>query len=134
MADQGKSKEVYYFSGGFRCTVLQEYHISSTRKHENYRETKRNAYKVLKIVTHCILKFDSTVWKSLWTKLLHSKGFRENAIKEELVKLFSHCRNAVTTQLHLLFFLMEKRNDYNMEADNFPRIFCVSGHTKKNRE
>ena len=32
------AEEVYCFAGGSRCTVLQEY-ISSTRKHENYRET-----------------------------------------------------------------------------------------------
>jgi len=41
-ATQGKTtwliKEIY-FAGGFRCTVYQEYHISLTRKHENYRET-----------------------------------------------------------------------------------------------
>ena len=39
MTDQGNNKEVYYFSGEFRCTVSQEYHISSTRKDENNRET-----------------------------------------------------------------------------------------------
>jgi len=38
-ADQGHSKEVYYFAGGFYCTVWEEYHISTTRKHENYTET-----------------------------------------------------------------------------------------------
>ena len=44
MADQGNSKEVCYFDGGFRRTVLQEYHHSSTRIHENYREkSPRNA-------------------------------------------------------------------------------------------
>lgn len=44
MADQGNSKEVCYFDGVFRRTVLQEYHHSSTRKHEDYRETSpRNA-------------------------------------------------------------------------------------------
>ena len=44
MADQGNSKEVCYFDGVFRRTVLQEYHHPSTRKHEDYRETSpRNA-------------------------------------------------------------------------------------------
>ena len=44
MADQGNSKEVYHFDGGFHRTVLQEYHHSLARKHENYRETSpRNA-------------------------------------------------------------------------------------------
>ena len=48
MADQGNSKEVCYLDDGFRRTVLQEYHHSSTRKHENYREkSPRNAMRTL---------------------------------------------------------------------------------------
>ena len=39
IADRANSREVYCFAGGFRCPVLQQYHISLTRKHENYRET-----------------------------------------------------------------------------------------------
>ena len=58
MADQGNSKEVYYFSGGLRCMVLQECHILSTRKLENSRDNnKRNGYKVRRVVIHCVLNF-----------------------------------------------------------------------------
>ena len=40
MADQGNSKEVKYFGGGFGKTVLQEHHISLTSKHENLQRNK----------------------------------------------------------------------------------------------
>ena len=56
MTDQGNNKEVYYFSGEFRCTVLQEYHISSTRKDENYRETSPKNAMDARIVVHGVLK------------------------------------------------------------------------------
>ena len=36
-----KLTQLYYFAGGFHCEVCKEYHISSTRKHENFRETRR---------------------------------------------------------------------------------------------
>ena len=49
MADHGNCKEVYYFSGGFRCTVLQEYDISLTIKHTLQRTSpKRQQMQSLK--------------------------------------------------------------------------------------
>ena len=132
MADEGKCKELYYFSREFRYTVLHKCHISSIRKHENYRETchkKRTGHKILRIVIQFISNFPAKShwkWQSCYTlKVLGEMASRESwCCFLTLPQCCYYKASSASLYLH-------KRNDYNMEAVCFARILWVSGHTKR---
>ena len=44
--------------------------------------------------------------------------------------MFSQCYHSLLHKF-ICITLPEKRNHYNMEGDNFPRILWVSGHSKR---
>ena len=128
MADQGNSKEVYYFSGGLRCMVLQECHILLTRKLENSRDNNKQSPESCDSLRFklSLLRFQNRSGQSCYTlKVLGEKTSRES--------WRCHSRTATTLLLHsfICIIILEKRNDYNSEADSFPRIFWVSCHSKR---
>ena len=127
MADQGNRKEVYYFACGFRYKVLQEY-ISSTRKHEIFRETRpKNA-------------MDIKSWEVWLTASLNVASIVNNHSEQSCYTLKVLGKRTSrkswwccsrTASILLLYSIIHiiipvKRNNYDMEADNFLRTVWVS--------